>query len=86
MGPTTGHSYFGNIDPAFSQEFSVQLNFEQLEVLKNLFPEYMVIPNFLQLKFMENLIPISMYIPLPYPTTWYFSHNFPCDHVASKTT
>ena len=40
----TGHSYFGNIDPAFSQEFSVWPNFEQPEFLKNLFPEYMGIP------------------------------------------
>ena len=40
----TGHGYLGNIDPAFPPEFSVRPNFEQPEILKNLFPDYTGIP------------------------------------------
>ena len=51
----SGHGYFSNIDPSFSQEFSVQPNFEQLEFLNNLFPEYMGIPIPVPIKITGNV-------------------------------
>ena len=52
----TGHSYFGNIDPAFSQEFSVQPNFKQPDSSKKLFPEYMGIPILVPIE-LEEIFP-----------------------------
>ena len=94
----TGHGYFGNIDPAFSWEFSVQPNFKWLNSMANLFPEYTGIPilvpikygKFSQLifqclKFTENFIPVPTHtITMPYDLV--FSHKLSCDHITSKTT
>ena len=78
----------------------MQLNFEQPEFSKNLFPGYIHRhPNigtnkitgnfpskFFVTKIHREFYAVPMHIPLPYLMTWYFSCEFSHDCVASKTT
>ena len=90
MRRTTGHGYFGNIDPAFPRnslcdQILSDLNFRKIYFLITQASQYhyQQIPGNPVVKFFMTEIhreshPVSMCILAMYLTTQYFTHDFSC--------
>ena len=94
----TGHSYFGNIDPAFPgnslcDRILSDPNFRKIYFLTTWVSQYhyQQIPGNPTVKIFTTKIhgeshPISMHIPVMYLMTRYFTCDFSHKCIASKTT